>query len=60
MLEYAEVVSVTVLLFFLLIGFVFWLTSLHDKPDFQRQTNDRLRQGSGEVSPEFAADSART
>src|SRR4026209_809829 len=34
------VVSVTALLFFLLIGFVFWLTSLHDKPDFQRQTKE--------------------
>jgi cytochrome bd-type quinol oxidase subunit 1 len=41
-----QVVSVTVLVFFLLIGFVFWITSLHDKPDFDR--------GTGEVSPEFA------
>jgi cytochrome d ubiquinol oxidase subunit I len=31
-----QVVSVTVLAFFLLIGFVFWITSLHDRPDFQR------------------------
>jgi cytochrome bd-type quinol oxidase subunit 1 len=30
-----QVVSVTVLLFFALIGFVFWITSLHDKPDFK-------------------------
>jgi len=30
-----QVVSVTVLFFFLLIGFVFWLASLHDRPDFQ-------------------------
>jgi cytochrome d ubiquinol oxidase subunit I len=30
-----SVVSVTVLGFFLLIGFVFWITSLHDRPDFQ-------------------------
>ena len=29
-----QVVSVTVLIFFLLIGFVFWLASLHDKPDY--------------------------
>ncbi len=29
-----KIVSVTVLLFFLLIGFVFWLTSLHDKKDW--------------------------
>ena len=36
-----SVVSVTVLLFFMLIGFVFWLSSLHDKPDFER-TKARL------------------
>jgi cytochrome bd-type quinol oxidase subunit 1 len=30
-----EVVSATVLAFFLLIGFVFWITSLHDRPDFK-------------------------
>jgi cytochrome bd-type quinol oxidase subunit 1 len=29
-----QVVSATVLAFFLLIGFVFWITSLHDRPDF--------------------------
>ena len=31
-----RVVSVTVLLFFLLIGFVFWLASLADRPDVSR------------------------
>jgi cytochrome d ubiquinol oxidase subunit I len=31
-----QVISVTVLLFFLLIGLVFWITSLHDRPDFER------------------------
>ena len=31
-----QVVSVTVLMFFLLIGFVFWISSLHDRPDFER------------------------
>jgi hypothetical protein len=31
-----QVVSVTVLMFFLLIGFVFWISSLHDRPDFGR------------------------
>ena len=46
------VVSVTVLAFFLLIGFVFWITSLHDRPDFAGPTKDRLRHGPGEVSPE--------
>ena len=46
------VVSATVLAFFLLIGFVFWITSLHDRPDFAGRTGARLRQGSGEVSPE--------
>jgi cytochrome bd-type quinol oxidase subunit 1 len=30
-----QVVSVTVLAFFLLIGFVFWLASLHDLPDYE-------------------------
>jgi len=44
-----QVVSVTVLLFFLLIGFVFWLSSLHDKPDYARGTK-------GEVAPKFAVD----
>jgi cytochrome d ubiquinol oxidase subunit I len=33
-----QVVSVTVLMFFLLIGVVFWITSLHDRPDFEAQT----------------------
>jgi cytochrome bd-type quinol oxidase subunit 1 len=31
-----EVVSVTVLAFFLLIGVVFWIASLHDRPDYRR------------------------
>ena len=47
-----QVVSATVLVFFLLIGFVFWLASLHDRHDFAGRTGARLRQGSGEVSPE--------
>jgi cbb3-type cytochrome oxidase subunit 3 len=29
---------VTVLLFFLLIGVVFWITSLHDRPNFEART----------------------
>ena len=44
-----SVVSVTVLLFFLLIGFVFWIASLHDRPGFQRRTRD-----SAEIPPELA------
>jgi hypothetical protein len=32
-----QVVSVTVLIFFLLIGLVFWLASLHDRHDFDAQ-----------------------
>jgi cytochrome bd-type quinol oxidase subunit 1 len=32
-----KVVSVTVLMFFLLIGLVFWIASLHDRPDYQRR-----------------------
>jgi cytochrome bd-type quinol oxidase subunit 1 len=35
-----QVVSATVLAFFLLIGFVFWLASLHDRPDFATGTNE--------------------
>ncbi len=34
-----QIVSVTVLVFFLLIGFVFWIASLHDRPDFARRTD---------------------
>jgi cytochrome bd-type quinol oxidase subunit 1 len=30
-----KVVSATVLLFFLMIGFVFWISSLHDRPDYE-------------------------
>jgi len=35
-----QIVSVTVLLFFALIGFVFWITSLHDRPDFEARTTE--------------------
>jgi cytochrome d ubiquinol oxidase subunit I len=35
-----QVVSVTVLAFFVLIGFVFWITSLHDRPDFEQRTGE--------------------
>ena len=57
-----SVVSVTVLAFFLLIGFVFWITSLHDRPDFVRSTA-RVRHAragahgaeADEVAPEFPA-----
>ncbi|MBA2257480.1 MAG: cytochrome ubiquinol oxidase subunit I [Acidobacteria bacterium] len=35
-----QVVSVTVLIFFVLIGFVFWLSGLHDRPDFATRTNE--------------------
>jgi cytochrome bd-type quinol oxidase subunit 1 len=56
-----SVVSVTVLAFFVLIGFVFWITSLHDRPDFETRTGARLRRGlagahgaeADEVPPEF-------
>jgi cytochrome bd ubiquinol oxidase subunit I len=47
-----QVVSATVLLFFLLIGVVFWITSLHDRPDFEERTTGRLREG--EAHPHFA------
>jgi cytochrome d ubiquinol oxidase subunit I len=51
-----SVVSVTVLAFFLLIGFVFWITSLHDLPDFEAARTARLRPGSDKGSPGFAVD----
>jgi len=35
-----RVVSVTVVMFFALIGFVFWITSLHDRPDFKARTGE--------------------
>ena len=38
-----KVVSVTVLVFFLLIGFVFWIASLHDRPDFETSDQDAMR-----------------
>jgi cytochrome bd-type quinol oxidase subunit 1 len=51
-----QVVSVTVLLFFGLIGFVFWITSLHDKPDFVAETErePKARRHGSELSPKFA------
>jgi cytochrome bd-type quinol oxidase subunit 1 len=52
-----KIVSFTVLAFFLLIGFVFWLSSLHDRPDYQTRTRAR-RQGAGELSPALAAETA--
>jgi cytochrome d ubiquinol oxidase subunit I len=50
-----KVVSATVLEFFLLIGVVFWIASLHDRPDFERRPKARRRQDSGEVSRELPA-----
>jgi cytochrome d ubiquinol oxidase subunit I len=44
-----KVVSVTVLEFFLLIGVVFWIASLHDRPDFQRQAKTTRRTGAHEA-----------
>jgi cytochrome bd-type quinol oxidase subunit 1 len=46
-----SVVSVTVLAFFVLIGIVFWISSLHDRPDFVVRA--RRRRGA-EVPPKFA------
>jgi cytochrome bd ubiquinol oxidase subunit I len=43
-----QVVSATVLLFFALIGFVFWITSLHDRPDFKgRERNHHAGKSVG-------------
>ena len=44
-----KVVSVTVLMFFLLIGVVFWIASLHDRPDFERRTKTIPRTGAHEA-----------
>jgi cytochrome bd ubiquinol oxidase subunit I len=43
-----SVVSVTVLEFFLLIGVVFWIASLHDRPDFQRRPKAIRQTGAHE------------
>ena len=51
-----QVVSVTVLLFFVLIGFVFWITSLHDRPDFEERS--LVRQGADDVTPELSRGSS--
>src|SRR5688572_708177 len=68
-----KVVSATVLVFFLLIGFVFWLASLHDRPDFEERARvpepdpstgsgpSRASSRAGKVPPELAAEpSGRT
>ena len=44
-----KVVSATVLMFFLLIGIVFWISSLHDRPDFARKAR---REGADEGARE--------
>ena len=44
-----KVVSVTVLLFFMLIGIVFWISSLHDRPDFARRTKEVPPKGAREA-----------
>ena len=51
-----QVVSVTVLLFFILIGFVFWITSLHDRPDFEER--GRVRNGADDVTPAVSGGSS--
>jgi len=48
-----RVVSITVLAFFLLIGGVFWIASLHDRPDFERRPKARRH-----VPPELAVEAA--
>lgn len=52
-----RVVSVTVLLFFALIGLVFWIASLHDRPDFA-QTHAPAEPGSADIPPQFAVETA--
>lgn len=54
-----KVVSVTVLLFFLLIGFIFWLAALHhrEKPDASEELAEgpEALDGAGETSVESAS-----
>jgi cytochrome bd-type quinol oxidase subunit 1 len=52
-----QVVSVTVLIFFVLIGFVFWLSSLHDRPDYTRQKGQPLH---GPLQAADVAEAERT
>ena len=50
----------TVLLFFLLIGFVFWIASLHDRPDFEQRAKRRLvEQSPGRHASGSARSSSR-
>jgi hypothetical protein len=54
-----KVVSVTVLMFFALIGFVFWITSLHDRPDFERRgLANAQRPEKEDVPAPFGTDAA--
>jgi cytochrome bd-type quinol oxidase subunit 1 len=52
-----RVVSVTVLLFFALIGVVFWIASLHDQPDFAN-TPAHPGRGAQEVAPPLTVETA--
>jgi cytochrome bd ubiquinol oxidase subunit I len=49
-----QIVSVTVLIFFFLIGVVFWITSLHERPAFERRARDRGREPGYEAHPPLA------
>lgn len=55
-----KVVSATVLMFFVLIGIVFWISSLHDRPDFPRRFPVRDGEASPEVGPPTAHERRRT
>jgi cytochrome bd-type quinol oxidase subunit 1 len=44
-----RVVSVTVILFFMLIAVVFWISSLHDRPDFERRSKAVREAGTREA-----------
>jgi cytochrome bd ubiquinol oxidase subunit I len=52
-----RVVSVTVLLFFALIGLVFWIASLHDRPDYT-DTQTHTKPGAKEIPPHLAVETA--
>ncbi|MBA3885948.1 MAG: cytochrome ubiquinol oxidase subunit I [Acidobacteria bacterium] len=48
------IVSATVLVFFVLIGVVFWITSLHDRPAFERRPRGGPRDEDREAPPQLA------
>jgi cytochrome bd ubiquinol oxidase subunit I len=53
-----QIVSVTVLIFFFLIGVVFWITSLHDRPAFEPKARKRAHELEPGAQPALAGGAA--